>query len=57
MSTYTVTGRWKTPDGWQGFETEIEAENESVARERVYAEFGSRHRLKRTQVEIAEVAA
>jgi len=57
MSEYTVTGRWQTPDGWQIFEKTIEAENESVATEHTYAEFGSRHGLKRTQVEIDEVGA
>jgi len=56
MSEYTVTGRWRTRDGWQPFETEITAENEDVARERVYAVLGSKHRLKRPQIEIDEVA-
>jgi large subunit ribosomal protein LX len=56
MTDYTVTGRWKTPDGWQTFETELTAENENVAIEHTYAEFGSRHGLKRRQVEIEEVA-
>jgi LSU ribosomal protein LX len=56
MTDYTVTGRWKTPSGWQTFETELDAENEDVAVEHVYAEFGSRHNLKRRQVEINEVA-
>lgn len=57
MSEFTVTGKWKTPQGWQEFETGIEAENEAVAREHIYAEFGSRHGLKRTQIEISEVSA
>lgn len=56
MTEYTVAGRWKTGNGWQQFERPVEAENESVAVERVYAEFGSRHGLKRAQVDIAEVA-
>jgi len=55
MTEYTVTGRWQTPSGWQTFETGQTAENENVAVEHVYAEFGSRHGLKRTQVEIDEV--
>jgi len=55
MSEFTVTGRWETPTGWQDFETAVDAENEDVARERTYAEFGSRHGLKRRQVEIDEV--
>jgi large subunit ribosomal protein LX len=57
MSEFTVTGRWKARDGWQTFEKEIDAENENVAREHVYAEFGSKHGLKRTQVEVEEVGA
>ncbi|MFC7133526.1 MULTISPECIES: 50S ribosomal protein L18Ae [Salinibaculum] len=57
MSKFTVSGRWQARDGWQTFEKEIEAENEDVAREHTYAEFGSKHGLKRTQVEIEEVGA
>ena len=55
METYTVSGRWQARDGWQSFETEIQAENEDVATEHAYAEFGSRHGLKRTQIEIEGV--
>ena len=57
MSEFTVTGRWRARDGWQSFEKTVEAENESVAREHTLAEFGSKHGLKRTQVEIEEVGA
>jgi len=57
MDEYTVTGQWQARDGWQSFEKALEAENENVAVERTYAEFGSRHGLKRTQVEIEEVSA
>jgi len=57
MSEFTVTGKWNARDGWQSFEKEIEAENEDVAREHTLAEFGSKHGLKRTQVEIEGVNA
>jgi large subunit ribosomal protein LX len=57
MSEFTVTGSFKARDGWQAFEKTIEAPNEDVAEDRAYAEFGSKHGLKRTQVEISEVAA
>jgi large subunit ribosomal protein LX len=57
MSEFTVTGQWSARDGWQSFEKEVEAENEDVATEHVYAEFGSRHGLKRTQVEVEGVDA
>jgi large subunit ribosomal protein LX len=55
MRDYTVSGRWQGRDGWQSFEKELDAENEDVAVEHVYAEFGSKHGLKRMQVEIEEV--
>lgn len=55
MSEFTVQGRFQTRDGWQSFETEQDAPNEDVAVEHTFAEFGSQHNLKRTQVEIEEV--
>jgi len=57
MDQYTVTGTWKARDGWQTFQKEIEAENEAVAVEYTYAEFGSKHGLQRAQVEVDEVSA
>jgi len=57
MSEFTVTGRWQARDGWQSFEKRVDAENEDVAREHTLAEFGSKHGLKRTQVEIEGVDA
>ncbi|SFR89403.1 large subunit ribosomal protein LX [Halomicrobium zhouii] len=57
MSEFTVTGSFQARDGMQQFEKTIEAPNEDVAEDRAYAEFGSKHGLKRTQVEISEVAA
>ena len=57
MDAYTVSGRWKARGGWQPFEKRIDAENEDVAVEYVYSDFGSKHGLKRTQVDIAGVEA
>jgi large subunit ribosomal protein LX len=54
MSEFTVTGRWQARDDWQSFEKRVDAENEDVAREHTFAEFGAKHGLKRTQVEISE---
>jgi len=56
MATYTVTGRFRAREGARPFEREIEAENESVAREHVLSQFGSEHGLKRTQVTIEGVS-
>jgi large subunit ribosomal protein LX len=57
MDQYSVSGRFRTREGWQPFEKRVEAENEDVAVEHVYAAFGSQHNLKRTQVDISEVSA
>ncbi|MFB6202202.1 MAG: 50S ribosomal protein L18Ae [Halorhabdus sp.] len=57
MSEFTVSGTFQARDGWQSFEKQVEAENESVAEEYVLSAFGSEHGLKRTQVEIEGVDA
>jgi len=57
MSAFTVRGKFQSRDGWQQFETSIEADNENVAEERTYTNFGSYHGVKRTQLEIEEVEA
>lgn len=56
MSEFTVTGRFESRDGWSTFQKAIEAPNEDVARDRVYAEIGSEHGLKRTQIEVDELS-
>lgn len=55
MSEFTVRGRYPARYGEQAFETTVEAPNADVATERVYANFGSQHGLKRTQIDIDEV--
>ena len=55
MSKFAVSGRFQSRDGFSEFNTVVEAPNENVARERVYANVGSQHGLKRTQIEIDEV--
>lgn len=55
MSEFTVTGRFESRDGWSTFEKTVEAPNENVARDRVYAQIGSEHGLKRTQIDVDEI--
>ncbi|MCL9813681.1 50S ribosomal protein L18Ae [Natranaeroarchaeum aerophilus] len=55
MSQYTVTGKFQARDGWQEFESTVDAENENVAEEHTYANIGSQHGLKRPQIEIEGV--
>jgi large subunit ribosomal protein LX len=57
MSEFTVRGRFPARYGEQEFEKTVEAENEDVAVEHVYANFGSQHGLKRTQIDIDGVDA
>jgi large subunit ribosomal protein LX len=55
MPMFTVSGRYETDRGTESFERDIEAENESVAREHTFAEFGSHHGLKRSRIDIETV--
>ncbi|PSP38959.1 50S ribosomal protein L18a [Halobacteriales archaeon QH_10_70_21] len=57
MSEFTVQGSFPARYGEQEFEKQVDAPNEDVAVERTYAEFGSQHGLKRTQIDIAGVDA
>jgi large subunit ribosomal protein LX len=57
MSQFAVSGRFQSRDGFSEFSTTVEAPNEDVATERVYTNIGSQHGLKRTQIEIDDVAA
>ncbi|MFC6767527.1 50S ribosomal protein L18Ae [Natrinema soli] len=56
MSQFTVSGRFKSRDGFAEFETTIDAENENVAREHTLSQFGSQHGLKRSEIELDEVS-
>lgn len=56
MPAFVVTGRMPGRDGEQPFETEIDAPNEAVARERTYATLGGRHGHGRSQVEIEAIS-
>ena len=52
-----MRGRVRSGEGCRQVGTRVEAPNENVARERVYANIGSQHGLKRTQIEVDDVAA
>ena len=56
MSEFTVSGRFRNRDGFAAFETTIDAENEDVAREHALSQIGSRHGLKRTEIDLEEVS-
>lgn len=56
MNAYLATGEFKTGKfSWQKFSIEVAAENEAGVTEQIYSNLGSRHKLKRSQIKIAEV--
>ncbi|MBI0584795.1 MAG: 50S ribosomal protein LX [Methanomassiliicoccus sp.] len=56
MKAYRATGEFKTGKfSWQKFSVEVAAENEAGATEQIYSNLGSRHKLNRTQIKIAEI--
>jgi large subunit ribosomal protein LX len=55
LKVYRVTGEIRKPNLKTSFRQEILAAKPEHATEKVYAEFGSRHRAKRFQIRIASV--
>ncbi|OPY27727.1 MAG: 50S ribosomal protein L18Ae [Methanomassiliicoccales archaeon PtaU1.Bin030] len=56
MKAYRANGEFKTGKfSWQKFSIEIAAENEAGATEQIYSNLGSRHKLNRSQIRIAEI--
>jgi len=55
MKVYRVTGEIRKPNLKTSFRKELLAAKPEHAVEKVYAELGSRHRVRRFQIEIASV--
>ena len=55
MKVFRVTGEIRKPNLKTSFKKEIVAIKREHAVEKVYAELGSRHRVKRFQIKIAKV--
>lgn len=55
MKAFSVRGRFVATRGWQTFTKQVAAESEERARDRLLSDLGSKHRLRRRQVEILEV--
>ena len=53
MKVFRVTGEIKKPNLKTPFAKEVIADKQEHAVERVYAEIGSRHRVKRVHIKIA----
>ena len=54
---YAIKGSFVSRGETQAFETHAEAPNEKMAREKVYAEMGSKQGIKRMYILIKEIKA
>ena len=57
MKAFKVKGKFLMGDRWQEFTKEAAGSDEAEAREKIYSRFGSKHRVKRTNIHISEVRA
>ncbi|MBU7013415.1 MAG: hypothetical protein HXS52_03090 [Theionarchaea archaeon] len=55
MKTFTVTGEFVMGDSLQKFQKDIVARGEKRAREKIFQDLGSKHRVRRSQVLIDAV--
>ena len=55
MTRFSVRGTFRPGGEERSFTREIDAENDGVARERVFSQLGSEHGLSRTQIAVDEV--
>ncbi len=52
---YTAKGEYKKSGSKEKFTKEVDAENEKMAKEKLYAEMGSKQGVKRHDIAIAEI--
>ncbi|MDG6257332.1 MAG: 50S ribosomal protein L18Ae [Methanomicrobiaceae archaeon] len=55
MAQYEVTGTFKISGEWKTFSKIVGAPNEKQAQERILADLGSKHRLKRNYITVSGV--
>jgi large subunit ribosomal protein LX len=55
MATYEVTGTFKIGGEWKDYNKTIGAPNEKQAQERIFADLGSKHRLKRNYITVSGI--
>jgi large subunit ribosomal protein LX len=55
MKAFRVVGSFADPRKRQPFSIEVSAESEEAVREKVLSTLGSRHKLKRWEIDITEI--
>jgi large subunit ribosomal protein LX len=56
MKNFIVTGKFKAGNTWEKFTKKVESQNEKNATDKVYSIFGSKHGIKRSQIQIENIA-
>jgi large subunit ribosomal protein LX len=55
MAHYEVTGTFRIGGEWKAYARTIDAPNEKQAQERIFADLGSKHRLKRNYITVSGI--
>jgi ribosomal protein L20A (L18A) len=55
MKTFETKGTYTQKGKKHGFESKIMAENEKLAKEKIYAQFGGKNGVDRRHIEISEI--
>jgi len=56
MKSFIVKGKFKAGTSWENFTKKVESQNEKNATDKTCSIFGSKHRVKRNQIQIESVA-
>jgi large subunit ribosomal protein LX len=56
MKNFVVKGKFKAGSNWEIFTKKVESLNEKNAIDKVYSVFGSKHSVKRNQIQIESIS-
>jgi large subunit ribosomal protein LX len=56
MRNFVVKGKFKAGTNWEKFTKNVESQNEKNATDKVYSVFGSKHSIKRSQIQIESIS-
>ena len=56
MKKFVIKGKFKAGTNWEIFTKNVESQNEKNATDKVFSVFGSKHGIKRRQIQIESIA-
>ena len=56
MKKFVIKGKFKAGTNWEIFTKNVESQNEKNATDKVFSVFGSKHGIKRSQIQIESIA-